>query len=149
MAAPTSYTEATLKAYLNTALGAVAGVLGWTVDAGDYDEIVNETLLVYDVTDIANATEIRKLRTLGRRELWRAVMTELATDYDYEVRGDSAKRSQAYAHAKAQFELADADARLYDAAGYRVESDTVTYGWTVDGTAYKDPYEALEEDDDE
>lgn len=74
MAAPTSYTEETFKAYLADQLTSVVGSgLNWTVDGGNYDEIVNECELVLELA-IADATNIRALRAVGRRELWRTVM---------------------------------------------------------------------------
>lgn len=138
MAAPTSYTETSLKQFMGRALGAVADVLGWTIHEGDYDEAVNETLLAYGVADIASATDIRKLRTLARREVWRAAMAELSTDYDYSKQGDRSSRSQAFAQAQKMFAMAETDAARYDTDANSVAVETV---------AYADPYEAREADE--
>lgn len=74
MALPTSYTETEFKEYLNNQLSAsIAGSLGWTVDGGSYDEIVIDVELVLGQV-IADVTNIRSLRAVGRRELWRTVM---------------------------------------------------------------------------
>lgn len=129
MAAPTTYTELTFKQYLHTALGAVAEVLGWTVADGAYNEIVNETLLAYGVDSIASVSgrdNIRKLRALGRVELWRAVVSETATDFDYKADGGDYKRSQAHQQAKAALEAAQDEAALYDDR-YRVVVDQVRH----------------------
>jgi hypothetical protein len=129
MAAPTSYTETSLKIYMHTALGAVATALGWTVQDGNYDELVNETLLVYgtdDVTGISGQDNIRKLRTLARVEAWRAVVRETAGDYDFSADGGSYKRSQIHAQAKMALEAAQDEAALYDDS-YRVVIDQVKH----------------------
>lgn len=125
MAAPTSYTETTFKEYLHTVLGAMAAGLGWTVVGGEYDEPVNETLLAYAVDDIASATDIRKLRALGRCELWRAVMAAIVGDYDFRADGGDYKRSQVYKHAAAQLAQAEMDAIVYD-VWYAVQVGTLT-----------------------
>lgn len=120
MAAPLIYTEATFKVYLHAALGAAATALGWTVDGGDYDEIVNETLLAYGVADIADAADIRKVRALGRREAWRGVITAVSLDYDFKADGGSYSRSQMQEQARQAFALAESEALPYDDA-YTVE----------------------------
>ncbi len=138
MAAPTSYTETALKLYMIDILGAVHTALGWTVDSNQYDEAVSETLLAYDVSAIADATEIRKLRTLARREAWRQAMYETALDYDLSKEGDSSSRSQMHTQAKAMFDLAATEAMIYDAEGYEAVIEDVEYG---------DPYKPLDEDE--
>lgn len=71
MALPTAYTEATFKAYL---FSQIAGLnLTWTVDGGDFDEIVISVGL-YLSAEIADISDIKLLRAVGRRELWLAVM---------------------------------------------------------------------------
>jgi hypothetical protein len=76
MAAPTSYSETSFKQYLLYAIGAVATSLGWTFSTNQVAEALNETLLCYgedDIAAITGAANLLKLRTLGRREIWRAV----------------------------------------------------------------------------
>lgn len=136
MAAPTSYTETTFKTYLDALIGAVADALGWSVLGGQYNEALNEALLAYGADDIATITgteNIRKLRTLGRAEVWRAVLAEVAADYDFEADGGSYKRSQVYEHARRMFEAAVTEALVYD-SNYAVEVGAFTD---------YDPYERL------
>lgn len=135
MAAPTAYTEETLKAYMHTVLGAVATALEWSVAGGQYDEPVNEVLLAYDVTDIANATNVRKLRALARREAWRAAVNSLASNYNFSADGARHDLSQVYEQAQKQLEAAEADTLAYD------PDYAVTLG-TMD-TTY-DPYEPVD-----
>lgn len=110
MAAPTLYTEETLAAFVHAGvLKAVATVLGWTVAAGSYTEIVNETVLAYfdGAGDLASATDIRRLRATARVEAWRAVMEETVADFDYEQKDDKFKRSDIHKQAKTAFEKAE------------------------------------------
>ncbi len=120
MAAPSAYTEAELKAYIHTALGAVASSLGWTVNAGSYDEIVNDALLAYGVDDIASVSgreSIAKLRALSRLMAWRAVVSETATDYNFSADGGSYSRAQVNEMARAR--VADLET---ETAAYRMEN---------------------------
>jgi hypothetical protein len=73
MATPTSYTEATLKEYLHGCTQRAGINLGWSIAEGNYDETVADTELALG-TAVADTTNIRALRAVARRELWRAVM---------------------------------------------------------------------------
>lgn len=103
MAIPSVYTEATLSAFLHFELGGVAGALGWTVAAGSYAEIVNDTLHDYGEPVIANITgetAVWKLRQLGLYRAWEAAVDGLTAKYDYSTNNQSFKLSQLYDHAK-------------------------------------------------
>ena len=80
MAIPSSYTEAELKTYMVSCLGDVATVLGVTVD--DLDEAVNDVLIAYGITDIANAADIAKLRALAKAQAWTVASTNAAALHD-------------------------------------------------------------------
>jgi hypothetical protein len=135
MAIPASYSEATLKAYMHAVLAAVATTLGWTVDGGHYDEAANEAVAAYgvdDVADVSGRDNIRKLRALARREVWRAVMQATASHYDLNTDGASRDRSQIHAHAAAQYAMADAECEALGAdaltgAAYQAGADTISY----------------------
>ena len=119
----------------------MAGVLGWTVADGKYNEIVNETLLTYGVdaiTEVSGRDNLRKLRTLGRVEAWRAVVRETATDFDFKADGGDYKRSQIHAQAKAALEAAQDEAAIYDDS-YRVVIDQVVH--------VHDPYAYVPDED--
>ena len=134
MAVPTSYTEATLKAYMHTALGAVATALGITVAAGSYDEAVNETLIAYGVSDVTSATNMRKVRSLARREAWRTAQASAAGRFDFSADGASYSRSQMHSMIATALATAESDAAQYDAAG--------AYTVTIGRIEYEDPYQA-------
>jgi hypothetical protein len=129
MAAPTSYSETSFKQYLLYAIGAVATSLGWTVSTNQVAEALNETLLCYgedDIAAITGAANLLKLRTLGRREIWRAVCAEVSGDYNIENEAGKMDRSQQYSMAQRMLAQAISEALIYDAA-YNVERETVTY----------------------
>ena len=125
MAAPSSYTEETLAAYMLTCLSKVAAVLGWTT-LGDVQEAVNDTLLAYGVGDISAATDVIKLRALARVAIWQQAVASLAAGYDFSADGGSYSRSQLQAMAARALEQAQTLAMPYDAT-YRVTTATITY----------------------
>lgn len=85
MPAPVAYTEAELADYLITALGETATVLGWTSATDQVEEAVNDALLAYfgGAGDVADATDIPKLRALVRVAAWQSVVRWTATRYHF------------------------------------------------------------------
>ena len=129
MSVPTSYTEADLKAFVHTTLGATATALGWSVAGGSYDETVNETLLAYgqtDISQISGTANIRKVRALARLMAWRAAVAGLAGYNDIRDGQTALSLSQLQAQALNALRQAEADAAQYDDS-YRVGVDKVTY----------------------
>lgn len=114
MPAPTAYTEQELADYMHGVLGndEMARALNWSVDDGDYEDAVDETLLAYGVDDVATVTgrnNIRKLRAYARRELWRTVMQRTVGKHDTQaaVEGGGESHSQIHAHARKMFRMAE------------------------------------------
>lgn len=111
MAIVTSYTEDALKVYLAAVLGDTATYLKWTVADGDYDEVVNEALYSYGadaIGDISGRANIRKLRMIARRELWRAVMAAASRKHSITSSspgGGSTNEGMVFDHAKEMFEM--------------------------------------------
>lgn len=139
MAVPTAYTDETLKTYMHAELREVGTALGWTVAAGSYDEALNETLLACGVSSAASATDIRKVRALARREVWRAVVAATAGDYDFSKEGASHSRSQAHAQARAMVKQAELEAAQYDTSS--------VYAVRKKSTHYADPYQRMTVDE--
>jgi len=80
MALPSSYNESTLTRYMLDTLGSIATTLSLT--AIDMGETVNDVLAAYGVSDIANATDVVKLRALARvGALRRAQAASLAWNF--------------------------------------------------------------------
>ena len=63
MAVMTSYSEDTLADYMLLVTKAVSAAAG--IDYAAFAEAVNDTLLAYGVTDIADATDIKKTQGVG------------------------------------------------------------------------------------
>lgn len=133
MAYPASYTEQSLAEYMHATLGAMATRLGWTVDDGDYAEAVNEAVAAYgtdDITGISGRENLRKLRALARREVWRLVVQSLAAYYEFSTDGQSFKPNQMSEQATAALAQAEADCvalGINDDAHYSVSIDSVIY----------------------
>jgi len=126
MAVPTAYTEDEFAGFLHGELGDVAAALDWSVASGDYDEIINETLISYDADDIADVDEIGRLRALGRVALWKAALYSLAARYDFEADGGRYDRSQMHDMAKRNLMMAEDDALRY-ADWYVIEHTAIQY----------------------
>lgn len=103
MAAPSTYSEATLKAYMHSMLGPVATSLGWVVVDSDYDEAVNDALLLMGVSDIDTVSgneQIRRVRLLAQLSVWRRVEGHTAGDFAFSADGASYSREQVHAQAR-------------------------------------------------
>ena len=133
MAYPASYTEQSLAEYMHATLGAMATRLGWEVEDGRYDEAVNEAVAAYgsdDVEGITGRDNLRKLRALARREVWRAVVQSVAAYYEFSTDGQSFKPNQMSQQAQAALAQAEADCVALgagDDANYSVVIDSVIY----------------------
>lgn len=138
MAIPGSYTEETLKTYMLTVLRQLGAVLGMTVNS--FDEAVNEVLLAYGVADIADATDIPKLRALAKVEAWKVALAEAGARIDWSEAGASFKQSQYRAAAREGLLGAEAEAARYGGGwpGYEV---------TVGQMTTYDPYVPMDEED--
>lgn len=108
MAAPQTYTESQLAVYCLDTLGPVAAQLGWTAFSPAVDEIVNETLFRCGVSDIADVTDINRLRVTARWQAWRVAVDYLANQYTIGMPGGGGQltRSQLYDHAKERLDAA-------------------------------------------
>jgi hypothetical protein len=126
VAVPTSYTESQLKAFMITALGRIATVIDWDADTDQVAEAVNDTLLAYGVDDIADATDIVKLRALSRYSVLQAAHAWLATDFRFSADGGSYDRQQVFDHVGSLLDTAHSEAFAY-LPRYTVKASTVGY----------------------
>ncbi len=138
MPLPSSYSEESFKAYLHGRLnrGGVAEAFGWTVAAGSYDEIVNDTLLAYGVTDVADATDLAKLRALGHLALWEAAKEAAVLEVDYSADGASFSREAIFRHIETMLGQARYDATVY--------LDDDLYTVSIHTVGRHDPYSPIE-----
>lgn len=128
MPLPSSYTEDGFKAYLHGRLnrGGVADAFGWTVASGSYDEVVNDVLLAYGVADIAEATDVAKLRALGNLTLWQAAKEAAVLEVDYSADGASFSREAIFRHIETMLGQATYDAIPFVSGSYSVDIYSVS-----------------------
>ena len=141
MAIPASYTEETLAAFMLATLKQLGAVLGLAL--GDFEEAVNETLLAYGVANIADATDVPRLRALAKVEAWKVAQAQAGSRIDWSEAGASFKQSQYRTAVKDGLELAIAEATK---AGYIAEppSDLPGYEVMVGTLGMYDPYAGSE-----
>jgi hypothetical protein len=142
MAIPTAYTEQELSEYMLSVTSAVSETVGETgLQSWHFAEAVNDVLVAYDVTDIADAIDIAKLRSLAKVEAWRTVIGYLMTAYDFSADGASYKRSQMLAAAEKAMASAQADAEVngYSTA-YAIQMGTIIYSDAYAITESEDDY---------
>lgn len=115
MAIPDRYSETTLAEFMLRELRSVAGELGWsdTNPDGDFQDAVDDTLVLYGVNDIDNASNIPKLRALARYAVWKAAQKDAASHTDFSADGGSFSEDQLYQHVTAQLNRATMDARPF------------------------------------
>lgn len=112
MPVPTAYSEALFASYLHSVLDKLADALDWDASDPRVLEAVTDTLLEYGVSDIATITEgtdMRRLRALGRRAIWRAVVQATAGKYDFSDSDAKFSRSQVNEQAREMLKLAETD----------------------------------------
>lgn len=81
---PSSYTEATLAQFMIDSLSDVAPVIGKT-STNEFSEQVNDALILYGVDDIADATDIPKIRACAKVAVWRKALVDLMTRYSFQT----------------------------------------------------------------
>ena len=117
MPLPTSYTEDQICSFMLSELGTIATILDWSVSTPQVRDALWDTLIAYDVATVAAATNMHKLRTLARREAWRAAVKGLTDAYDFSSPdGSSRSRSQMVRQAEARLVEAAQAAKRYDLA---------------------------------
>lgn len=112
MPVPTSYSEAIFADYMTSVLGEVASLLGWDAGTVQVQEALTDTLLEFGESTIGNVTlpvDLRRLRALGRRAIWRAVVQATTGKYDFSDSDARFTRSQINAQAREALKLAEAD----------------------------------------
>ena len=135
MPVPTSYTEITFAMYLHGVLGVTAEMIGWTVVGDSYAEVINDTLLAYGVADIGDATDLSKLRVLGRMCLWQMAKTAVIPEVNYSADGQNYSREAIFQHIDNMLSQARIDALPFFDTGYQVD---------VYGVSHDDPYAPIE-----
>lgn len=112
MALPDAYTESTLSAYLLSVVRGIAPALGWAAQS-DIQSVIDDILLDYGTSDISTATDLRKLRILGRYHIWKAAVEQSAGRITFSVGGQTWNRERLQTQAKEALALAQSEASIY------------------------------------
>lgn len=107
MGLPTSYTNATMIAYMKTIAPTV------TADWDTLQEQVNDLLVLYGVASMDLVTDIKKARSLAAVVVWRRAVNECVLAHDFSADGGSYKLSQQKAALEKRLTAAEADAAAY------------------------------------
>lgn len=100
-----------LSEYLIAYLGNLAEILGW--EESNLPIVVEDTLSDYGVSTEAEATDTRKLRLLGKVNLWKKALVELSSKYNFSADGASFSQSQFYEMVLKNYERACNEALEY------------------------------------
>lgn len=141
MALSTYASDLELASYMHRVLGNTATVLDLSPANGDYDEAVSDAVAAYgadDVSSISGRDNLRKLRALARREVWRAVRDSTAAHYRFAADNQTFDRQQIHEHAADMFRQAEIDCYEFG-VNYAAEVDRVHF--------VHDPYAFVEDQD--
>ncbi len=101
MAAPTSYSDASLAAFMVVELGPIADVLGWVPGTPRVEYAVYSVARSLGVAAVSAATDMAGLEAVARLTIWQGAESALVTAIDITIDNESLKRSQLSDHAKA------------------------------------------------
>lgn len=106
MAAPASYSESGLAAFMAAELGTSTGTVGADLSptVALLESAVWDVLARYGVAAIASATNIPKLQAIARARVWAWAVDRYVTRYRDTVDSESMDRQQLYDHAKERAE---------------------------------------------
>lgn len=110
-----AYTTAELAAYLSRVLGTVADALNWTVAAGDYDDVIDDALLLcgFSSLEAAPATDVvafKQLRAASRLCLWRSAVGATSGLHQFSLDQQSFNEGQVHDHCVTMLGVAEAEA---------------------------------------
>lgn len=144
MPAPSSYTEATLAAYMVGVLSSAAGALGLTTASAAITQAVTTVERILGVSDVAELTDMAKLETIATWRAWQAALDTATASFDVSSGGgggtSSAKLSQLFDQIAKRLAMAEDAASIYSevqaasgAGGVAVISSlggvSSPYGW--------------------
>jgi hypothetical protein len=114
MPLPSSYSEASLIALMETEVGPLLAPLG--LDVSDaLLEASNEVAALLGHA-VASETDVAKLRTLARWQAWLAAYSAAANQFDLKTGTSSLTRSQMFGQIERRLALAERAARRYPEA---------------------------------
>jgi hypothetical protein len=113
-----------LQNYMLSVVGGAVEVL--SLIGSDFTTAITDTLNVYGVATVEEATDQAKLFALAKVQAWQKVASEVALDYDFKDDTATYNRSQMYKMATDMMVSARRDALQY-APGYNMSLTRVTY----------------------
>lgn len=135
----TSYTPQTLASFIQQQLADIATFLGWVNTSypdGDFDEVINSTLLSLDKTqsaELAAITDVQKVRRVAMYHAWKQAQQRSILAIDFTADGLTANRDQIFKHIQEMALTAEAEI-----AEYGIASGYVATVLTIDRA--RDPY---------
>lgn len=136
MPVPTAYTEAQLAAFMHDQLGEVGLILGFTAPSGQvgsYQEAIYAALFEYGVSNVSNASDIRKIRALARKAAIEKAMMSLAGRYTFRTGDKTFNRREMQQMLAPMLESARTECLEFD-VNNTVAIDKIT--WRDDPYAY-------------
>lgn len=130
MAIPSTYTEPQLQRYMLETLEGAGEQFGW--DITDFEEQVNDTLILCRIDDIADVDSIAKLRAVARYVAWDKAVNKASQLYDFQADGGSFSRSKMVEAMRKQRDAARVEAARYvsslSAADLSLDAGLMTVG---------------------
>lgn len=140
MPAPSYTSEPQFAEYLILAIGpAVTNDLA--IEVSWLEVVVQDALLDYGVQDIAEATDLKKLRLMGKVRAWEWVAGQYAAQYRMATQRQTLDRHQKWDHAKKMLESAQAE--LSQLLALELAADDADGGWDY-AEMVLDPFSARE-----
>ena len=124
-----AFTAVTLAEWMERRLGPLAGILEWTAEAGDFDDVVKDAMLSLgtdDLTTKSTLAQIKEVQTFARVALWAAVVEATAGHYAFTADGGTFNRQQIQEMAQGNLDRAMADSMAYTDA-YTIGTAPITY----------------------
>lgn len=127
MPAPLYTSETQFAEYLTLAIGP-AVINDLAIDTVWLEVVVQDVMLDLGVTDIAAATDLRKLRAWGKLRVWEWITNQYVPDYRYTTDGESKDRHQRWEHAKTMLALSRTEVEQIKALEI-IDEETATGGF--------------------
>ena len=112
MTLPTSYTSATIVTYMQNILDVVKDIV--SISTNKWDEVANDVLVMYGVTEYTSITDITKVRAIAKMLAWKTAMEAVSAWYNFSADGGRYDRKQIWEMCKDNYQDALDGAMVYD-----------------------------------
>lgn len=124
MAVPTAYSEAQLADFMHSVLGKTASIIGWS-SPDSYTEAVYDAAIMAGVDDVADTTDVAKLRACARLAVWQAVEADTVGYHDFSEDQQSFRMHQVHIQAVAKVKEARREASRHGINAVAMTSTTI------------------------